>query len=41
MTLLEHFSRPAVENEEVQAGLVKFCELGFEREVFGMQVQRG
>ncbi len=29
---LEHFSRPAVENEEDQAGLVKLCESGFERE---------
>ncbi len=41
MALLEHFSRPAVENEEDQAGLVKLCESGFEREVCGMLVQRG
>ncbi|WP_426340751.1 hypothetical protein ACN9MZ_02510 [Pseudoduganella sp. S-14] len=41
MTLLEHFSRPAVENDEGQTGLVKLYESGFEREVFGMLVQRG
>ncbi|WP_221410340.1 hypothetical protein [Paraburkholderia dinghuensis] len=41
MTLLEHFSRPAVENEVDQAGLIKLCESGFEREFFGMLVQRG
>ena len=40
-TLLEHFSRPAVENEEDPAGLVKLCESGFEGEVFGLLVQRG
>jgi Tannase and feruloyl esterase len=41
MTLLEHFSGPAVENEVDQAGLIKLCESGFEREFFGMLVQRG
>jgi hypothetical protein len=41
MTLLEHSSRPAVENEVDQAELIKPRESGFEREVFGMQVQRG
>lgn len=35
MTLLEQFSRPVVENEEGQAGLVKSCESSFEREVLG------
>jgi hypothetical protein len=41
MTLLEHFSGPAVENEVDQAGLIRLCESGFEREFFGMLVQRG
>ncbi|CAH34546.1 hypothetical protein D0U02_00470 [Burkholderia pseudomallei] len=41
MTLLEHFSGPAVENEVDQAGLIKLCESGFEREFFGMLVERG
>ncbi|MBK3780105.1 very short patch repair endonuclease [Paraburkholderia aspalathi] len=41
MSLLEHFSRPAVEQEVDDGGLIRLCESGFEREVFTMLVSRG
>lgn len=41
MSLLEHFSKPKVDNDIDQDGLIKLCESGFEREVFTMLVKRG
>ncbi|MEX3983690.1 AAA domain-containing protein [Paraburkholderia sp. EG287A] len=41
MSLLEHFSKPAVEQEVDDDGLIKLCESGFEREVFSMLAARG
>lgn len=41
LTLLEHFSKPKIDQQVDQHGLIKLCESGFEREVFTMLVERG
>lgn len=41
LTLLEHFSKPQIDQQVDQHGLIKLCESGFEREVFTMLVERG
>lgn len=40
-TLVEYFSKPLVEQEVDQEGLIKLCESGFEKDVFSKLVERG
>ncbi|MCD5996349.1 AAA family ATPase [Pseudomonas sp. CDFA 602] len=40
-TLLEYFSKPLIEQEAEQDGLIKLCESGFEEQVFTRLVERG
>jgi very-short-patch-repair endonuclease len=41
LSLLEHFSKPAVEQVVAEDGLIKLCESGFEKDVFSMLVRHG
>jgi very-short-patch-repair endonuclease len=40
-TLLEYFSKPLIEEEVDQDGLIQLCESGFEQQVFTRLVERG